>query len=363
MPDASFWTARTWRFRAGAALDAALLRLTEDARWAYNEAVAAIRAGARPNAIQLESQVLKAWTGRRSIDRRAAKGGVQQAVRRAGSGVPPFHARGSGGTALLPRTAFDARTGTITLGRRSVVLARALEQPLPDHFAQRSVLASWYPTSRGRMWTITVFMEARRETEPVSVLATGVDVGLRPLAVVSDGEQAKSFSTSERESALIARLTASLEHKRAAHPGVHTKAQEDAARRLRAAKRRRWVRTRQACREAGREAARARFVGLEKLDFTSLAPDVSAHMGMVQRIIREEAGIAGRTVLPITAARTSQRCSICGQTQTDLGREPAWSCPSCGTLHDRNENAARNISQAAANAARRHTNLGQLQAG
>ena len=30
-----------------------------------------------------------------------------------------------------------------------------------------------------------------------------------------------------------------------------------------------------------------------------------------------------------------------------LGREPKWSCPSCGVIHDRNENAARNLGKLA----------------
>ena len=38
---------------------------------------------------------------------------------------------------------------------------------------------------------------------------------------------------------------------------------------------------------------------------------------------------------------SSKACSTCGVLNTGLGREPRWSCPSCGVIHDRNENAAR----------------------
>ena len=40
---------------------------------------------------------------------------------------------------------------------------------------------------------------------------------------------------------------------------------------------------------------------------------------------------------------SSKTCSACAVVNTELGREPKWSCPSCGVIHDRNENAARNL--------------------
>ena len=40
---------------------------------------------------------------------------------------------------------------------------------------------------------------------------------------------------------------------------------------------------------------------------------------------------------------SSKTCSACGVVNTELGREPRWSCPCCGVIHDRNENAARNL--------------------
>ena len=40
---------------------------------------------------------------------------------------------------------------------------------------------------------------------------------------------------------------------------------------------------------------------------------------------------------------SSKSCSVCGVVNGDIGREPEWGCPDCGTHHDRNENAARNL--------------------
>ena len=36
-----------------------------------------------------------------------------------------------------------------------------------------------------------------------------------------------------------------------------------------------------------------------------------------------------------------------GAVNAALGREPMWSCPNCGVIHDRNENAARNLGKLA----------------
>ena len=45
---------------------------------------------------------------------------------------------------------------------------------------------------------------------------------------------------------------------------------------------------------------------------------------------------------------SSKTCSTCGVVNAELGREPWWSCPNCGVIHDRNENAARNLRKLAA---------------
>ena len=40
---------------------------------------------------------------------------------------------------------------------------------------------------------------------------------------------------------------------------------------------------------------------------------------------------------------SSKTCCVCGVVNHNLEREPKWGCPSCGVIHDRNENAARNL--------------------
>ena len=46
----------------------------------------------------------------------------------------------------------------------------------------------------------------------------------------------------------------------------------------------------------------------------------------------------------IPAAKT---CSACSEYNGQLRREPSWSCPNCGVVHDRNQNAARNLQKLA----------------
>ena len=44
---------------------------------------------------------------------------------------------------------------------------------------------------------------------------------------------------------------------------------------------------------------------------------------------------------------SSKTCSACQTVNPDLKREPRWDCPNCGVVHDRNENAARNLQKLA----------------
>ena len=56
---------------------------------------------------------------------------------------------------------------------------------------------------------------------------------------------------------------------------------------------------------------------------------------------------------------SSKTCSACGTVNPDLKRGPMWNCPSCGTQHDRNLNAAINLRNLIIPAGRHRNGRGQ----
>ena len=70
-----------------------------------------------------------------------------------------------------------------------------------------------------------------------------------------------------------------------------------------------------------------------------------AAWGRFRALLEEKAARCGRTVVAVGRFEpTTQRCSVCGGLHgpTDEGARK-WTCPGCGSRHDRDTNAARNI--------------------
>jgi len=64
--------------------------------------------------------------------------------------------------------------------------------------------------------------------------------------------------------------------------------------------------------------------------------------GELQRQIEYKAGWEGLRVIYVSARNTSRHCSICGYKTLESTERQLW-CPKCGTVLDRDENAARNL--------------------
>jgi putative transposase len=87
----------------------------------------------------------------------------------------------------------------------------------------------------------------------------------------------------------------------------------------------------------------------------SLARSISdCGWGAFRRMIEYKAERAGRRVIAIDRFYPSSKtCSACGHLLASLSLSTRhWSCPSCGTRHDRDVNAAKNILAAGLAAAR-----------
>ena len=86
----------------------------------------------------------------------------------------------------------------------------------------------------------------------------------------------------------------------------------------------------------------------QKLVKTRMAKSVlDAGWCMLKRMLQYKGEHAGRSVSVVNERNTTRACSVCGAftgpTGTDKLGVRHWVCPECGTGHDRDINAARNI--------------------
>ncbi len=182
---------------------------------------------------------------------------------------------------------------------------------------------------------------------PVSDREVGVDLGLNSLAVTSDGEvvaNPRFYRAAQRrlrraQRVLSRRRKGSVNRAKARHrvAVVHRKVRDarlDHAHKVAL----RLVRDNQ--------AVYAEDLCVSGMVRTKLAKSVAdAGWSQLMRCIEEKAARYGRTFFKIGRFEpTSQVCSACG---VNDGPKPlhvrAWTCAACGTVHDRDVNAARNI--------------------
>ena len=185
-------------------------------------------------------------------------------------------------------------------------------------------------------WWLCLPVEYTVEPTVAPQEAVGIDLGLKDIAVTSDGERLE-----------CGRFYRGLEEKIAQ---AQRRGHRRQAKRL--------------CRRAARRRADAlhKFsrkivnqyqyivvgdVSSQKLVKTRMAKSVlDAGWGMFKRMLHYKGEHAGRTVTVVNERNTTRECSVCraltGPTGTDMLGVRRWVCPVCGTEHDRDVNAARN---------------------
>ena len=183
----------------------------------------------------------------------------------------------------------------------------------------------------------------QRETQSVG----GVDVGISPLAMDSDGveyQNPKAYGNASRRLGRWQRAQARRT------PG--SRGWWQAQRRIDRTQRRVVGLRSNAHHQVSRELVRKyHTMGIETLNVAGM---ISA--GLQSRAL-SDAGMSGlldqlqykanwygtRIVEADQWYPSSKTCSGCGVVNEDLDREREWDCPNCGAHHDRNQNAARNL--------------------
>jgi len=215
-------------------------------------------------------------------------------------------------------------------------------RPLPADAQIKTVTAR---REAGR-WFVCFSVEMPEpEPLPVCDLAVGIDVGLTTFAVLSDGAEIanpRHYRAAERRLRIAQRKLA----RRKKRSRRRLKARQELAR----------VQTHIGSQRRDfhhkRALALVRGYGLiavEELNVKGLAGSIlaksvhDAGWGQFVSILSSKAACAGRTLVKVNPAGTTQRCSACGEHVPKTLAERLHNCPACGLVLGRDLNAARNV--------------------
>ena len=226
----------------------------------------------------------------------------------------------------------------------SVRMTRQLPEGIPYEVTISKRTGRWYASVA--YWKPPV-APPQRETQSVG----GVDVGINPLAVDSDGTEYENPNGYYRAQRRLKRWQRAQARRTPASQGWW-----EAQRRLDAVQRRVTDLRNNAHHQVSRELVRKyHTLGIETLNVAGmiragLQSKALADAGMSNLLsqIRYKAHWYGARIVEADQwYPSSKTCSACGVVNTELGRELKWSCPGCSVIHDRNQNAARNLQKLA----------------
>ncbi|MXQ62457.1 IS200/IS605 family element transposase accessory protein TnpB [Actinomadura rayongensis] len=281
---------------------------------------------------------------------------LQQALRHLQAGFVNFFAKRarypvfksrkkSRQSAEYTRSAFRYRDGALTLAKMVAPLDIRWSRPLPEGAVPSTVTVSRDPAGR---WFVSILCEDTiRRLDPVPG-RVGVDAGITSLVTLSTGAKVANPRHERRDRRRLAKAQRNLSRK-AKGSANRAKARMKVARaNARISDRRRDFLHKLSTRLVHDN----QVVVIEDLNVRnmvgnhSLARAISdASWRELRSMLEYKAGWYGRELIVVDRwFPSSKLCSACGRKAAMMPLNVrAWACPSCGTLHDRDVNAAKNI--------------------
>ena len=240
----------------------------------------------------------------------------------------------------------------------SVRMTRTLPEGIPYEITIRKRNGRWYASVA--YWKPPV-APPQRETQSVG----GVDVGISPLAVDSGGEHPNAdahYQPAQTDSGQweypnpksygSALKTLRRWQRAQARRTPGSRGWWEAQRRIdRAHRRTKGLRYNSHHHISRALVAKYHILGIETLNVAGMirsglqskAMSDAGISGLLDQIRYKAQWYGTRVVEADQWYPSSKTCSVCGVVNHNLKREPIWACPGCGVIHDRNENAARNL--------------------
>lgn len=258
---------------------------------------------------------------------------------------PTFKKKRNGGSAEFTKSAFKFKDGQVFIAKSNEPLPIVWSRNLPECAEPSTITVKLSPAGR---WTVSLLVDVEIEPLPESPNQIGIDLGITSLVALSTGEKVanpKGFKAKRRklrkvQKALSRKVKGSNNRykarlKVAKVHGEISDARQDFLHKLTT----RLVRENQTI--AVEDLAVKNMVKNRKL--SQAISDAS--WGELVRQLEYKCDWYGRAFVKIDRwFPSSKRCGHCGHVVQKLPlniRE--WICPECGTVHDRDVNAAKNI--------------------
>jgi len=259
---------------------------------------------------------------------------------------PTFKKKGkSRDSATYYRNCFTFRDGRLKLAKQSEPLDIRWSRPLPDGADPSQVTVSRDAAGR---WFVSLLVEETITPYASTDAAVGVDLGITTLAALSTGEKIANPKYEKADRAKLAKAQRNLARKKKGSAN-RAKARLKVARiHARIADRRRD----HLHKFTTRLVRENQVIAIEDLSVRNMVKNRSlarvisdASWSELRRMLEYKADWHGRELVAIDRwYPSSKTCSDCGHLLRSLPlnvRE--WVCAECGTVHDRDVNAARTI--------------------
>lgn len=258
---------------------------------------------------------------------------------------PSFKRKNGPQSAEYTARAFKWDGKTLRLAKIADPLAIRWSRTLPNGAKPTTVTVS--KDAAGRYF-VSMLCDDTVSAKPAVIGRVGIDLGLTHFAILSTGEKIAAPNTFRRNEAKLAKLQRRLARK-----------QRGSARRIKAMRRvaRMHARMADARRDflhklSSRLINENQVIAVETLAVSNLQKNrrlaksiADASWSEFVRQLQYKALWYGRTIVSIDRwYPSSKRCNACGHTVSELPLSVRkWACPECGTTHDRDINAARNV--------------------
>ncbi len=261
---------------------------------------------------------------------------------------PRFKSRRSRQSAHYTRSAFSMRGGELRLAKTSAPLRFVWSWPEVEVTSLNPTMVVVSREPDGRWYvTFAIDADAPGPLEPAGH-AVGIDLGVKDFAVTSDGERIANPRHLERKARNLARYQRRM-----------ARCQRGSANRVKA--KAKVARAHRKVRDARRDFLHRASTGLVRSAGTIVIEDLAVknmvrnrHLARViadcgwgefRRQLEYKCERAGRELIVVDRwYPSSKTCSACGHLLAELSLSTRhWTCPSCGSRHDRDINAAKNI--------------------